>query len=94
MSLKFCMAMGNEEITISDNTARQVGSFMKKITGSMVKKEQQISAILPVYTDTFRGPVNDTDGKLVHHTGKLVMKVNKVDFVRLKFDRLNENGQF
>jgi len=55
-------------------------------------KEDVTEAVIPVsvYADTFRRRFIDTAGKLVRHAGKLVMKVNLVDFVRLKFDRLYE----
>lgn len=45
---------------------------------------------MSAYADTFRRRFIDTAGKLVRHAGKMVMKVNKADYVRLKFDRLFE----
>jgi hypothetical protein len=53
-------------------------------------KEDVTEAIIPVsvYADTFRRKFIDTAGKLVFHSGKLVMKVPMVDFVRLQLERL------
>lgn len=43
----FCLRSGNNEITIQDNTSRQVENFMVKDKTIKGKKEHQISAILP-----------------------------------------------
>ena len=46
-----------------------------------------------VYADTFRRRFIDTAGKIVRHAGKMIMKVSRVDFQRLQFDRLFEKCQ-
>ena len=46
-----------------------------------------------VYADTFRRKFIDTAGKIVRHAGKMIMKVSRVDFQRLQFDRLFEKCQ-
>ena len=55
-------------------------------------KEDVTESVIPVsaYADTFRRRFIDTAGKLVRHAGKLVMKVNKVNYVCLKFVQLYE----
>jgi uridine phosphorylase len=41
-----------------------------------------------VYADTFWGQFLDTACKLTRHAGKLIMKVPKASFERLRLDRL------
>ena len=55
-------------------------------------KEDMTQVVIPAsaYADTFLRQFIDKAGKLVRYAGKLVMKVNKVNYVRLKFVQLYE----
>ena len=85
---------GHEQLPFKRFTANSAWYYLMVLGNNLFEafKEDVTEAIIPVsvYADTFRRQFIDTAGKLVRHAGKLVMKVNKVDYIRLKFDQLYE----
>uniref|UniRef100_B3EME0 Transposase DDE domain-containing protein n=1 Tax=Chlorobium phaeobacteroides (strain BS1) TaxID=331678 RepID=B3EME0_CHLPB len=85
---------GHEQLPFKRFTANSAWYYLMVLGNNLFEafKEDVTEAVIPVsaYADTFRRRFIDTAGKLVRHAGKLVMKVNKVDYVRLKFDQLYE----
>jgi hypothetical protein len=85
---------GHEQLPFKRFTANSAWYYLMVLGNNLFEafKEDVTEAVIPVsaYADTFRRRFIDTAGKLVRHAGKLVMKVNKVDYARLKFDQLYE----
>jgi hypothetical protein len=83
---------GHEQLPFKRFDANAAWYYMMLLGNNLFEafKEDVTEAIIPVsvYADTFRRKFIDTAGKLVFHSGKLVMKVPMVDFVRLQMDRL------
>ena len=88
---------GHEQLPFKRFNANAAWYFMMVLGNNLFEafKEDVTEAVIPVsvYADTFRRKFIDTAGKLARHAGKLVLKVSKVDFMRLRFDRLYEKCQ-
>ena len=88
---------GHEQLPFKRFNANAAWYFMMVLGNNLFEafKEDVTEAVIPVsvYADTFRRKFIDTAGKMVRHAGKLVLKVSKVDFQRLRFDRLYEKCQ-
>ncbi len=85
---------GHEQLPFKRFNANAAWYFMMVLGNNLFEafKEDVTEAVIPVsvYADTFRRRFIDTAGKLVRHAGKLVLKVSKVDMMRLRLDRLFE----
>ena len=88
---------GHEQLPFKRFNANAAWYYLMVLANNLFEafKEDVTESVIPVsvYADTFRRQFIDTAGKLVRHAGKLVMRVPKVDFDRLKFDRLFEKCQ-
>jgi hypothetical protein len=88
---------GHEQLPFKRFNANAAWYYLMVLANNLFEafKEDVTESVIPVsvYADTFRRQFIDTAGKLVRHAGKLVMKIPKVDFDRLKFDRLFEKCQ-
>ena len=88
---------GHEQLPFKRFNANAAWYYLMVLANNLFEafKEDVTESVIPVsvYADTFRRQFIDTAGKLVRHAGKLVMKVPKVDFDRLHFDRLFEKCQ-
>jgi len=85
---------GHEQLPFKRFTANSAWYYLMVLGNNLFEafKEEVTESVIPVsaHADTFRRRFIDTAGKLVRHVGKLIMKVNKLDYVRLKFDLLVE----
>jgi len=86
---------GHEQLPFKRFSANVAWYYLMLIGNNLFEsfKEDVTEPVIPVsvYADTFRRQFIDTAGKIVRHAGKVIMKVQRATFERLRFDKLFEN---
>jgi len=83
---------GHEQLPFKDFNANAAWYYLMLLGNNLFEAfKEDVSApviTVTVYADTFWRQFLDTAGKLTRHAGKLIMKVPKASFERLRLDRL------
>ena len=88
---------GHEQLPFKRFSANAAWYYMMLLGNNLFEsfKEDVTEPVIPVsvYANTFRRQFIDTAGKMVRHSGKLIMKVPRATFKRLQLDTLLKRCQ-